>query len=370
VIPGIRLPFVDRITQRALNRTTLGRQLLLERSERSVAGTIEYLVGMQGQNPHDPYYGLWSRLEGFGPEELSGMLERREVVRGALLRGTIHLATTTDYLSLRSHLQATMAAILGSTTFAKDTREVDRQALLDLGRSLIEEEPMTRAKLAGPLEAHWPGVPGPSLAMVVTYLLPLVQATPRGLWGRSGPAAWTTIESWAGSGLPTVRDFETIVLRYLAVFGPATISDMRAWSRLNGLREVFDGMRDRLRSHQGEDGSELLDNPDAPILDEDTPAPPRFLPEYDNLLLGHSDRSRFFTPGIVPPGWAGNLLVDGVFSGSWKIVRDGNTSRLEVHLQRKVPRREVRAVEEEAESLHLFAAPGAAHRDLVVHEDD
>ena len=330
---------------------------------------MELLVGMQAQNPQDPYYALWSRLEGFDPEDLSGMIERREALRGALLRATLHISTTSDFMFLRAHLQETVAAILGSTSFAKDTADMDRTALLERGRALLEERPMTRADLARALEETWPGTSGTSMAMVITYLLPVIQVPPRGLWGKSGQAVWTTIESWVGSGLLTVTDYELIVMRYLAVFGPATISDIRVWSRFNGLRQVVDGMRDRLRTHQGEDGSELLDHPDAPILDEDTPAPPRFLPEYDNVLLGHSDRSRFFTPGIVPPGWAGNLLVDGVFSGSWKIARDGKTSRLEAHLQRKVPRAQVRAVEEEAERLHLFAAPGAAHRDLRVHED-
>jgi Winged helix DNA-binding domain len=344
--------------------------LLLQREKRTPGEAMELLVGMQAQNPQDPYYALWSRLEGFDPEDLSGMIERREALRGALLRATLHISTTTDFLFLRSHLQETVAAILGSTSFAKDTAGMDRAALLERGRALLEERPMTRAELARALEETWPGTPGTSMAMVITYLLPVVQVPPRGLWGKSGQAVWTTIEGWVGKSLPTVTDYELIVMRYLAVFGPATISDIRVWSRFNGLRQVVDGMRDRLRSHQGEDGSELLDHPDAPILDEDTPAPPRFLPEYDNVLLGHSDRSRFFTPGIVPPGWAGNLLVDGVFSGWWKIARDGRTSRLEVHLQRKVPRAQVRAVEEEAERLHLFAALGAAHRELRVHEDD
>ena len=360
---------MDRITQRALNRTTLGRQLLLARSGRSPAETIEHLVGMQGQNPHDPYYGLWSRLEGFDPEELSGMIERREAVRGSLLRGTIHLATTTDYVALRSQLQPTLAAVLGSTTFAKDTREVDWQALLELGRSLIEEKPMTRSELAGPLEEQWPGVPGPSLAMVVAYLLPVVQATPRGLWGRSGPAAWTTIESWAGLEVPMETSVEVTVWRYLAAFGPASIPDMRVWSRLPDLRRVVDAMRPRLRVFEGEGGAELLDIPDAPIVDEDTPAPPRFLPEYDNVLLGHQDRSRFFLPGVIPQGWVGNLLIDGLFSGSWKIHRSKGKARLEVSLLRKVSSADVAAVEEEAERLLRFADPDAGHRELVIADD-
>ena len=357
------------LSRRALNRTTLGRQLLLERAKHTAGEAMELLVGMQAQNPHDPYYALWSRLEGFAPDDLSRMIERREALRGALMRATLHIATTSDFMLLRSHLQETLAAVLGSTSFAKDTAGIDRALLLDKGRSLLEEHPMTRADLARALEESWPGIPGNSMAQVVTYLLPVIQVPPRGLWGRSGAATWTTLESWVGSGLPNMKDLETIVMRYLAAFGPATISDLRVWSRLNGLRQVVDGMRDRLRSHQGEDGSELLDHPDATILDEDTPSPPRFLPEYDNVLLGHSDRSRFFTPGIVPPGWAGNLLVDGMFSGWWKMSRNGKKSQLEVHLLRRVSPAEVRAVGDEAERLHHFASPEAAVREILVRED-
>jgi len=228
---------------------------------------------------------------------------------------------------------------------------------------------MTRSELAGPLEEQWPGVPGPSLAMVVAYLLPVVQATPRGLWGRSGPAAWTTIESWAGLEVPMETSVEVTVWRYLAAFGPASIPDMRVWSRLPDLRRVVDAMRPRLRVFEGEGGAELLDIPDAPIVDEDTPAPPRFLPEYDNVLLGHQDRSRFFLPGVIPQGWVGNLLIDGLFSGSWKIHRSKGKARLEVSLLRKVSSADVAAVEEEAERLLRFADPDAGHRELVIADD-
>jgi len=270
------VPLVDSISRRALNRTTLGRQFLLERSSRPAAEIIESLVGMQAQNPRDPYYALWSRVAAFDPTELSGRMERREAVRGALMRATLHLATTPDFVVLRAQLQPTLAAVRGSTSFAKE-----------------------------------PGTPGASLAQVVTYLLPLVQVTPRGLLGRTGPAAWATIEGWSGVELPTTTSIETTVHRYLAAFGPASIADMRVWSRLKGLRPVVEAMRPRLRVFQGEDGAELFDLPDAPILDEDTRVPPRFLPEYDNVLraLGPipllPPRRDPFGLGGQPPGRRG-----------------------------------------------------------------
>jgi hypothetical protein len=157
-------------------------------------------------------------------------------------------------------------------------------------------------------------------------------------------------------------------MRYLTAFGPASVSDIRTWSRLNGLREVVDGMRSRLRTVAGTDGTELLDVPDGLIVEEDVPAPPRFLPEYDNVLLGHADRSRFLVDGVVPPGWVGNLLVDGIFSGWWKVGR-GREGHLEVHLLRKLSRSEVKAVKEEAERLFDLAHPDASGRSIGLHAD-
>ena len=324
------------------------------------AETMTNLVGMQAQNPHDPYYALWARLDGFDAAELSGLIEQREVLRGALMRATLHLAITDDFLFLRSLLQPTLAAVLGSTSFAKDTAHIDRDDLLAHGQALLEERPMTRAQLGPLLEERWPDAPGGSMAQVVTYLLPVVQVPPRGIWGRSGPASWATLESWVGVAVPGDGDARQLVLRYLAAFGPASVSDIRVWSRLNGLRQVVDEMRSDLAVHIGEDGTELLDVPDGIIVGDDVPAPPRFLPEYDNVLLGHSDRSRFFVEGVAPIGWAGNLLVDGLFSGWWKMTKRAKEAHLEIHLLRKVPRSETKAVTYEGERLLSLAHPEAA----------
>jgi hypothetical protein len=144
-------------------------------------------------------------------------------------------------------------------------------------------------------------------------------------------------------------------MRYLAAFGPASVSDMRVWSRLNGLREVVEAMRSELRVLSGPDGAELLDLPDGVLVDEDAPAPPRFLPEYDNVLLGHADRSRFFLGGIIPPGW--------------KVASKDKETQLEVHLLRKVARSETMAVKVEAERLLGLAHPDAPVRSIDVHDD-
>jgi hypothetical protein len=262
-------------------------------------------------------------------------------------------------------LQTVCARTLGSTAFAKDTVNVDRETLLSVGRSLLEADPMTRAEMGQSLERLWPGVPAGSLAQVVTYLLPVIQVTPRGLWGQSGPAAWTTIEKWVGENLAPEPRLEDTVRRYLGAFGPASVADMRAWSGLPGLRDVVAGIRDQLIVLEGEDGAELLDLPHLPVVDEDVPAPPRFLPEYDNVLLGHSERSRFFVDDVIPRGWAGNLLVDGVFSGAWKLGKKRPLD-LEIDLMRFIPKPELDAVVEEGERLLAFASPDSTRKNLIV----
>ncbi len=362
---------MDRISLRALNRTTLHRQSLLARSTASAAHVIEHLVGMQAQNPNDPYWALWSRIEGFAAGELSEMISRREAVRGQLMRATIHLVTTPDFLTLRPQLQSVLARTLGSTAFARDTKDVDRDDLLAMARKLLENRPMTRAELGPLLAERWPDVPSASLAQVATYLLPVVQIPPRGLWQQSGPAAWASIETWAGTGLETGTFAEGTVRRYLAAFGPASVGDIRAWSGMAGVRDVVERMRrPKLRKLKGENGIELLDLPDRSIVGEDTPAPARFLPEYDNLLLGHADRSRFFLEGVIPKGWVGNLMVDGMFSGAWKASKTKPGSRLEIDLQRAISRSERRDVIEEAERLLAFAYPDTGEGEIVLRDPE
>jgi hypothetical protein len=201
---------------------------------------------------------------------------------------------------------------------------------------------------------------------VVTYLLPAVQVPPRGMWQRSAPAAWTTVEGLTGGELADGPSVGDTVLRYLAAFGPASIKDVRAWSGLPGLREIVDRIRPRLRTFTDENGIELLDLPDANLVEPDVPAPPRFLPEYDNVLLGHADRSRFFLEGVIPEGWRGNLMIDGMFSGSWKVGHDRRGTRLEIDLQRKASKSELQAATGEAERLLAVAFPDAAKRDVEV----
>jgi hypothetical protein len=178
------------------------------------------------------------------------------------------------------------------------------------------------------------------------------------------------IESWVGSELRPGTEVKVTIRRYLAAFGPASVADMRAWSGIAGLREVVDGMGSELRTYRTESGAELYDLPDLPLIDAETPAPPRFLPEYDNVLLGHADRSRFFADDTAPLGWTGNLMVDGTFAGAWKPVppEGGRPARLEVTMLVETSRATMRRVVEEGQALLGFAYPTSSSAEVVFVE--
>jgi hypothetical protein len=162
-----------------------------------------------------------------------------------------------------------------------------------------------------------------AMAQAVRYLLPMVQVPPRGLWSRSGLPRWTTVEAWLGTGVPAAGAelAAATVWRYLAAFGPATVADVQVWCGLTGLREVIERLRPRLRAFRDEAGRERFDVPDAPRPDEETPAPPRLLPEYDNVLLSHKDRSHVIPAAVATrlTGYAGTFLVDGLVHGQWRV---------------------------------------------------
>ena len=355
------------LSLRALNRALLARQMLLERRELAVADAIEQLVGMQAQEAQAPYTGLWTRVADFAPHELSELIAARGAVRGGLLRATIHLVTARDWARLRPLTTPVLARNFGGTQFSKAIVDVDLERLLKRGRELLTDKPHSRAELAQLLAADWPGVDRTSLAYAVTYLEPIVQVPPRGLWRQSGQARWTTAAAWLGDELGGEPSADDLFVRYLAAFGPATVNDVQAWSGLTKLSEVADRLRARLRVFRDERGRELLDVPDGPLPDPATPAPPRFLAPFDNAILSHEDRSRIIAPEhratVSGDRLLRTFLVDGFVAGTWRL--DGAT--LHVQPIRVLSAGDRDAVVEEGERLVAFLGADRGPPEVRVH---
>ena len=355
------------LTRRALNRTLLGRQLLLERVDRRSSDVVEHLVGLQAQVPIDPYVALWTRIHAFDPLELSGILEARRAVRTGYLRGTLHLVSARDMLAHYPIVADIGARSWKSSPFSKQLAGVDVDAVVAAARAALEERPRTTSALGAALAPRWPDREPSALAYAARYLLPLVQIPPRGLWGRTGLPTNTTAEAWLGAPMEEHASIEDLLLRYLAAFGPATIGDMRTWSWLTGLREVVDRLRPRLRTFRDETGRELFDIQQGTLVDEDTPAPIRFLPQYDNVFLSHEDRSRILSPNITIAEltWRGGVLVDGFVGAAWRIARERARARMMVTRYVTVDATQQAAIEEEAVRLLAFLAADADGREIV-----
>ena len=331
---------------------------------------IEHLVGMQAQAPFPPYYGLLARLDGFRAADLAGLLLSRDVVRIALMRGTIHLVSARDCLLLRPLLQPVLDRAL-ATTFGRQLAGADVPSVGEAGRLLAERQPRTFAELGSLLGETWPDHPPAALAQAVRAVVPLVQVPPRAVWGQAGQARHTPAETWLGRPLDTGGSLAVMVRRYLAAFGPATVRDVQAWSGLTRLREVIEPMRPSLRTFHDEDGRELFDLPGAPRPDPEVPAPARLVPEYDNLILSHDDRTRILSEddrkrlfsllNVFP----GTVLLGGFARGMWRLSRSRDTATLTVELfSDRVPARDRDEVTAEAGRVLAFAAPDASVRDV------
>lgn len=357
------------LDRRTLNRALLERQLLLARRTVPVLAAVAHLVGLQAQAPMPPYFGLWSRLVGFDPDQLGRLLVDRRVVRAPLLRGTIHLVTAADCRPLRRLVQPVFDRMfLANPDRSAALTGLDRATLAAAGAGLLAELPRTGKALGSLLAERWPDRDPAALAYGVQCLVPLVQVPPRGVWGASGQPTWTTVDAWLDGSPDQPLLAEELVRRYLAAFGPALVADLQHWSGLTGLAEVVTRME--LRTFQDEQGRRLYDLPEAPLPAPDTEAPARFVAPFDNLLIGHADRTRvisdehrrrvFTVNGIVK----GTVLVDGFVAGSWRLDQPRTGAVLTVEPFAPLSTADREALESEGAELLRFAAGPAADHDL------
>lgn len=352
------------LSNRAVNRATLDRQLLLRRADLGVLDAVEHLVGLQAQAPFPPYTGLWTRLAGFRPQDLADRLLDRSVVRIALMRGTVHLVSAADCLALRPLHQDMLERAVG-TAYRKHLDDLELADLTEYGRALVEEKPRSTTELGALLLDRWPDRDRQALLNVLRSALPLVQLPPRAVWGRSGQTILTTAQSWLDRPLCTDSTLDDLIRRYLAAFGPATVADAQKWSGLTRLGEVFERLRPGLITLRTEDGIELFDLPDARRPGPEADAPVRFLPEFDNILLAYADPSRIMPPGHKSQLFTVNgiiraaLLVDGQTSGKWQITTAGRAVTLTVEPFRRLSTRDKSAIESEGLKLLAFTEPEA-----------
>ena len=358
------------LTSRALNRATLARQLLLERVPLGVEDVVGRLVGLQAQVPHDPYTALWSRIDGFDPVALSDALISRRLVRTSVMRATIHLVTGDDALALRPLVQPVLDAELARhRDFAPLLRGVELEPVLAYARTALGERPLTGPQLRAALAERFPLHDAAALAYACRCKLALVQVPPRGVWGKAAQVTVATAESWLGKPLDRSATLDEVVFRYFAAFGPATVADVTTWCRLTGLRAVVERLRPRLVTFRDEQGRELFDLEDAPRPDPATPAPTRFLPEYDNMLLSHADRSRFRHESTWLAGarGRGTVLYDGLVAGRWRVERDERgRATLVVAAGGRLTKRAIASIEGQGRRLLLLLAADAAEREVRV----
>lgn len=333
---------------RELGRATLARQLLLEREALDVTDAIGRLGALQAQEARPPFVALWSRLEDFSADALDAALAARTVVRGTLMRGTVHVVRAEDFLRWQPLLAPLGAEGLRKVVGAR-LEGADVAAAVEGVRALFADgADLSADDVRDWVAEHRPSDDTRAVARIALYSLPLVRVPDGGRWSFTPRSLFTDGERWLGAR--TAADAQALVRSYLAAFGPATVRDARQFLGGGDWQDVFDGMElERLGAY--------YDLPDAPRPGEDVDAPVRFLPDFDSLLLAHADRSRVIADEHRAQLTTKNLrvravvLVDGLVAGFWKLDR----KRVVVEPVRKLTARERRAVDAEGERLSAFA---------------
>jgi hypothetical protein len=341
------------LTLRELNRATLARQLLLERRKLSVVQAVERVACLQAQWPPAPYVGLWSRLAGFRRPALDRALVEQRVVKATLMRATLHLVSRRDYPTFLSAVHGGEASLLRPEAVAYGER------VTPAVREFLADGPRSRTEVFELLErSHGfdPNHPTPwGVWFAIRTRAHVVHAPESASWNAGTRMRFVALEEMQLPD-PAVARVE-LVRRYLAAFGPATRADIADWSglRVKDFAPAIEAL-EPLRRFRTEDGKELLDLPRAPLPPGDAPAPVRFLPKWDSLLLGHRDRRRVMSDELRKAVIATNgdvlqtFLVDGVVGGSWSL--SGGRVRLEPF--GPIPRRVATELKDEAARLEAF----------------
>ena len=358
------------LTAAALNRATLARQMLLAREKASAVDAVHRLGGLQAQLARPPHLALWSRIEGFRREELTEAAMRRDLVRGSLMRGTLHLVTPADYQLARPQLQPMLTKSIRSV-LRERAADLDVDALVKASRDYLAAGPRTFEEIRDHLTSL--KLPGDERArgFAVRMSVPLVQVPDGSAWGWPGESPFALADTWMKQAVSQSEPpAERLVMWYLGAFGPASVADAQSWSGIASLKEAFEALRPRLVTFRDERKRELFDLPEAPRPDAETEVPVRLLPEFDALGLAHDDRSRLvdeahkkllFRPNLRNPPM---FLVNGRVAGTWEIDPKKKRSTVDLTAFVKLPKKTVDALAAEAESLSRFVEPTAKDHEV------
>lgn len=338
----------DRVlTERELNRALLTRQLLLERRRLPIPRALEHMGGIQNQYAPNAYIRLWSCVEGFRREQLNRALERRTVVQGTLMRTTIHLVSAREYWLHAAGLR--QSAREWQLRVDRETKPAMRRRAQALRKALADGAKPAR-ELDGKLSPHVP------------LWVELVRLPPSGTWERRRADLYELADRWLGSCDVTENEgLEHLIRRYLGGFGPATLDDVSSWAGVPVKRLDGPASRMRLRRFRDEQDRELIDLSRAPLPAADTPAPVRFLPRWDAVLLVHARRTGVMPEEYRPivfssknPPSVPTFLVDGRVAGAWRY----DNGRIELEPYERLSRAALRELRAEGKLLAAFMNGG------------
>lgn len=347
------MPTPPTLTQRALNRALLARQMLDERSSEPIEAVVEGMGGIQMQYAPAGYIGLWSRMRDFTRPMLTRALEERRLIQATMMRATIHTVSAADYWPMtigQRRIRREWFANVGR----REIERIDMEGAAAATRKLLADGPLRMADLTERLAAR--GF-GDRAARWVGMWVDLVRVPPSGTWEQRRADLYGLAETWVGpppDGLAEDDGIELLIRRYLGAFGPSARKDIAGWMglKVGQMRHVADRME--LRSVRDEAGKALVDLPDQPLPDADTPAPPRFLPVWDAALLVHARRTQILPEAYRPrvfntktPHSVNTFLVDGQVAGTWRFEDD----RVRLEPFGRLAAADRRRLEEEAEGL-------------------
>jgi hypothetical protein len=363
-----------------LNRTTLLRQSLLERSGEDVATAVGRLAGLQAQHANSPHVALWSRLRDFETASLDAALDARELVKATTIRATLHIVAAADYPAFDVASSAARVGAWAATAkrAGVDIAQIHRRLLKYAGepRPVADLEAFVD-KLApdAAFADHAPAGVRHVAFRIVSARGGLVHAPPSGFWGSHGKPRYIAARTWLPKATdpPDGEALETLIQRYLGAYGPASLADVGRWlgeRRMPRLRAAVEGLADRLRRFRAEDGRELLDLEGAPLAAGDEPGPARFLARWDSILIGYDARARMLPEKLVPAVVKKNgdflpaFLVDGRVGGLWSTGAAKDVATLQLEPLGPIDRRHRAALADEAERLVRFMHPEAARRQV------